>query len=178
MSTAYYYFAASLPMLAFDTTSVYSLERFLEDCQRLMSDRDYAEVLSALDENGPRARCPVTRQWKDFLRALRNQGVVARAGNLKKDPQSFIRGERVIDAGIVDAVTRAGKADNLLAGERILDELKWQRIEQIMNGHFFDLEFLIGYALKLQLTDRFEKMDSVKGAQVFEEYQAAAREVR
>ena len=54
MSSTYYYFAASLPLLEFGKTSILSLDVFLSDCERLLSLDDFMEVKKAvtLDEDG------------------------------------------------------------------------------------------------------------------------------
>ena len=39
--SAYYYFAASLPMLQFEGELPISTEDFVNDCQRLLSARDF-----------------------------------------------------------------------------------------------------------------------------------------
>ena len=46
--------------------------------------------------------------------------------------------------------------------------LRWEFIEQEEAGHYFDLDFLILYFLKLQILERLVSFDKKKGQDRFE----------
>ena len=178
----YYYFAASLPYLEYGVRCPTCLENFLETAGRLLSAGDYALVEQALSvETAERLSGGghrVTREWQSFMQTLRNQWVTARAVPLKKDPASYLRGERGAETAVVEAVAQAQKASDPLEGEKIIDQLRWAKLEEIGQGQFFNLDFLIVYALKLQILKRLERIDSVHGEHTFNEYCAAVSRLR
>ncbi len=181
MSAKYYYFAVSLPFLEFEVPSEYSLPRFLDDCERLLSPGDLAEMRGALEvwENSDRdVSNPTARAWKNFVRNLRNQAASVRATHARKDPDKYIRGSREVELDIVEAVKLADKSPDPLSGEKILQRLCWRRLDDLAGGHFFDLDFLIIQGLRLQLLARFEKEASVRGGHVFEEYEKSLAGLR
>jgi hypothetical protein len=181
MGSAYYYFVASLPHLEFGNPPILSLQTFLSDCERLISPEDYTQIQKALGvdegEAAPMSN-PTTKSWQQFMNALRNQSAWTRATRAQKDPQPYLKGERAFEADIVQAISAAEKNPNPLEGELLIDRLRWQKLDELCCGHFFDLEALIIYALRLKILDRFEKMDSVRGQQIFEEYQRETRQLR
>ncbi len=56
---------------------------------------------------------------------------------------------------------------DILCRERGLDELMWQRIEEITLGDLFDVELILGFAAKLKIADRWEKLDPETGQKFF-----------
>ena len=58
------------------------------------------------------------------------------------------------DAGITQAVTAAVNAENPLEGERILLDLEFKRLDDMIGLHNFDEHALYGYAMKLRLLER------------------------
>jgi len=177
----YFYFSASLPMLEFRTPSTLSLEKYLEDAQRLLPQKDFNAIEQALEPDpqvSRRSVYPLVREWGQLNHRMCNQGAYVRAASAKKDPASFVRGKYEVDSALVDLFHQADKADNLLQGELLVDEYRWKILDELEQGHFFDLENLIIYALRLQILERQEKMTSVKGKQKLEEYLTAVSRLR
>ncbi len=177
----YYYFAASLPFLEFGVKCPTCLENFLEQSERLLPERDRRLIEQALlIEKGQdiKAEHRVIAEWQNFMQDLRNQWVLVRAGVLKKDPLSYMRGSRTGQAAVVEVINQAQKAEDPLSGEKLIDQLRWDKLEDIGQGHFFDLDFLLVYALKLQILKRLERIDSVHGEHTFQEYCTTASRLR
>jgi hypothetical protein len=63
--------------------------------------------------------------------------------------------------------------DSPLDAERYLDQLRWSFLEEIGARHYFDLEALVVYYLKLQLALRQEKFQEELGRDFFEKEYAA-----
>lgn len=59
------------------------------------------------------------------------------------------------------------KADNPLALEKLLLNLVWQHYEQEGNGHYFDFEAVIIYALRWDVINRWSSRNSDKALQRF-----------
>jgi hypothetical protein len=171
----YYYFVASLPFLEFGTRCPTCLEDFLEQAERLLPADDFALVRQALSVAGGEEFVPghrVVREWREFIHTFRGQAVLARAPKLKKDPANYQRGEKGYSQVVADALAAAEKAPDPLAAERIIDQLLWDRCDQLGEGHSFDLDFLLVFALKLQILKRVEQVDSVQGRHLFDQYRS------
>jgi len=83
-----------------------------------------------------------------------------------------------VDAAIIEAVSQAQKAADPLEGEKIIDRLRWAKLEELGRGQFFNLDFLIVYALQLQILKRLERIDSVHGEHTFNEYCSTVSRLR
>ena len=72
------------------------------------------------------------------------------------------------DSGIVQAVTAAVNAENPLEGERLLLDLEFRRLDDMIGLHNFDEYALYGYAMKLQLLERQRTFRYDRGKQAFD----------
>lgn len=166
MGSAYYYFIASLSLLFVDGKMPTTVEAFHEDCRRLLTKKDYAlmQRLWVLDEDdfsGTGNR--VLDAWLFFDRGFRNELAWHRAGRLNKDPLKYLRGPRVMDPLYAEEVTRIFKMEDLWAAEKALNKMKWRFLEDLATGHYFDIEFLLIYALRLKMLERFQEYGSPAG---------------
>ncbi len=176
MSKAYYYLVASLPMLEFPGKPPFSSEQFLEECQRLLPGSDYQivkRVLQAAELKQPSGN-NLLDQWRQFQRDLQNELAWIRASEAKQDPQSFIRGELYEDPYIVDVVATAIKSPDPLTAEKYLDRIRWQKLDDLVRFHYFDLECLIAYAIKLKILERHQQIESQEGKEIYEGYKTFA----
>ena len=170
--SSYYYLAASLPVLSFGIKPPLSYGDFIEDCRRLMPSKDFAIIEKATLI--PTASIPtqnyVLDAWIVFDRNLRNEMVKFRSTHAKKDPTDFLRGEKGVDPFLANIVLEATKAPDPLTAERFIDKTKWQRLEELEQGYYFDIANLITYAIKLQILERYQAIESPKGQEVFHQY--------
>jgi hypothetical protein len=51
----------------------------------------------------------------------------------------------------------------------MLDEARWRMLEELCVGHYFDLDFLIIYALKLLILERWQRIRTADGGRLLEE---------
>ena len=72
------------------------------------------------------------------------------------------------EAAITQAVTAAVNADDPLEGERILLELQFRRLDDMIGLHNFDEHALYGYAMKLQLLERQQGFRYEAGKRAFD----------
>lgn len=59
-----------------------------------------------------------------------------------------------------------GQSD-ILARERGLDSLMWDKADELTAMHLFDLDVILAVVAKLMITDRWTKLDPVTGRQMF-----------
>ena len=150
---SYYYLISSLPMLKTQGEPPMDYAAFLAMCKSAVSSGVYQtlEELTAASDKGP-----LLSEWAGFYKALCRELTYQR--NVKLGRPCAIPSDR--DAGIVQTVTAAVNAENPLEGERLL----------------LDLEFLFGYAMKLQLLERQRTFRYEAGKRAFDELMAGIRQ--
>jgi hypothetical protein len=164
MADFYTYLIASLPVLHFGMKPPFSFERFLETCRQHIPKEDF-HLLRALPQpehygtKGKRHR--IIRKWIGFDVALRNELVKVRAGRKHVDPAMYLRTGGYSGPSLAPAVMAANMNTSILEAEKTLDEARWKALEDLATGHYFDLDFLITYAYKLLILERWE---NIRGA--------------
>ncbi len=173
MNRAYYYLVASLPVLRFGSKPPLSLEDFLCECQKHLSFNDLQMIRNVVSfpKVSKKSVDPILKFWIRFNHNLRNELTWVRAMELNKEPARYIRGERENIPQLVDLAAQAVKAADPLEAQKLLDLGRWNYLEELIQDHYFDLECLIVYALKLKILERYQTIDQVKGKEVLSEYQ-------
>ena len=167
----YYYLIASLPMLEFGAKPPMSYVDFLKRCRgQLCSDdmRIIGKVKTGPEEERGES-CGVLKEWNDFEIALRNEITKQRALRLTKDPLKYIRGEDYSNPFESVFAHWAVSQDSPMGAELYLDRVRWEKIEEFSKGHYFDIGFLITYALKLQILERWQNINKEGGAKVLQD---------
>jgi hypothetical protein len=59
-----------------------------------------------------------------------------------------------------------------LEAELYLDACRWAKIDELAYGHFFDLEFLRAYKMKLEILERHDMFEEEKGFDAYREIYA------
>lgn len=98
------------------------------------------------------------KKWVNFEVALRNELVRARAARRKIDPLKFIRLPDHPEAHISHVALAAYRSTSILEAEKILDQERWNFLEYLSFGHYFDFDYLLIYALKLKILERWDKI--------------------
>lgn len=171
MAVYYTYLISSLPMLHFGMKPPFSFEKFIDICSRLIPEKDI-KILNSIPriEIGLyRGRQPALMQWQGFEIALRNELVKIRASHMHIDPLKFMRQDSYTDSSLVHIAMNAHRNPSVLEGEKTLDQERWHFLDGLTFGHYFDLDILIVYVLKLLLLERWEKVDSADKAKILEE---------
>jgi hypothetical protein len=171
MKRLYYYLTASLPMLEFGMKTPFSYEGFLSFCGEQLSPDDVKAVERASisgfeDEKEPYL---ALREWKKYNIAVRNELVRIRARKKTKGPSQYIRGESYLGTDDVGFLQWISSQDSPLEAEFSLDKARWQKLEELEKGHYFDIDYLITYCLRLQILERWDRIRSNKGMGVLEE---------
>ena len=161
MPAYYTYLISSLPMLNFSARAPFSLEDFFSKCKNLIPEKEF-EILRSACQQDIFSLAAVSmaslKQWSNFEMALRNELVRARAGRKKIDPLKFLRLPDSPQAETSHLAMIAYRSTSILEGEKILDQGRWNFLESLSLGHYFDFDYLLVYGLKLKILERWDKI--------------------
>ncbi|OIO38729.1 MAG: hypothetical protein AUJ75_02400 [Candidatus Omnitrophica bacterium CG1_02_49_10] len=146
MSQNYYYLTAVLPHLKFGESPSITTNEFLSECEKWLTPADLCK-LKAMD----------VKKWNSFDAYLRSE--LARARKARKES-----GRIKMPLEIKEIM---GEETPLLSEEKAA-EIRWNFLEEIGLGHYFDLDIVILYSLKLQILERLAGFNEKKGREVFE----------
>lgn len=161
-------------MLAYDTEKFMSEEEFLDCCESTVSPQDYRllKSVSLVPSSLEETINPVLDKWNSWERSLRNDLVKMRASRKGVDGDKYVA-SGTIETGLQNIARDAFSAATPLEAEIILDRARWDYLENLEAGHYFDLGKLIIYFLQLQLMKRKSLIVKEKGKSKFEEIYAA-----
>ncbi len=174
----YYYFAATLPSLAFGAPSPMTSAEFLERCRVHLAQDDCAVVAAAVlsSEAGSPPKASATSGFLSayyaWERSLRNALVLLRSHRLGKSGERWQRSSKRSD----DAVRAAAfvfQAATPLEGEIALERERWTFIDGACARSVFELDSLIAYALRIQILERLSGLVPEKGEAGYKEACAA-----
>lgn len=157
-------------MLHFGMKPPFSFKKFLRTAGEFVSGRDLS-ILKNVSVNGEyvSTKQPTLKKWQDFDTALRNELVKIRAARKHTDPLKYLRPSVIFDALASHIAINAYRAPVILEATKILDQERWQRLDELAVGHYFDLDFLIVYALKLLILARWEKIRTADASKALED---------
>ena len=59
---------------------------------------------------------------------------------------------------------------NIIDREQALDKLRWDKIDEIVSFHYFDINIILAFLAKAKIVQRWLDMDKEKGEKLFEKY--------
>ena len=164
MKEQYYYIISSLPFLSLNEGLPIRKNDFLSVCKENLKTGDF-EILRSIDfceiEN-EKVSLDILRRFFSWEREVRNALVKLRAERLGLDSIDFIRGD-ISDHSIGHFAEEAFNADSPLMAEEILNKARWKYLDELEFGHYFDIEILVIFFIKLQILERISLFDPVKG---------------
>jgi len=172
----YYFLVASLPFLSYDSEHALAPEEFLASAHEHLTPGDYATVAGArIDaplELASGSRLAMVADWQRFERGLRNELVKVRAAKLETDAAQYVRtdeagGDDTDRPGLADTAREAFGEESPLSGEDLLGRARWQFLNELEVGHFFDVDRLVIYHLKLQILARRRQFNRDDGERIF-----------
>jgi hypothetical protein len=173
MAEYYTYLISSLPMLHFGMKPPFSFERFLELCRQLIPNEDFG-LLRALPQPEEYLTTgkshPIILKWIEFDTGLRNELVKIRATRKHVDPATYLRPDGYSGSSLAPVSVAANINTSFLDAETTLDETRWKALDELATGHYFDLGFLITYAYKLLILERWEKIRNADKTFLLEQY--------
>ena len=160
MAGYYPYFISTLPMLHFGMRPPFSGDKFLEICRQFIPEADAKELKKASTggEYITAQRQPTLKKWQDFDTSLRNELVKIRCLHKHIDPKEYLRQDGYVEAYIIHLATAVHRTPDLLEAEKLLDQGRWYFLDALSFGHYFDLDLLLIYALKLSILERWDKI--------------------
>ncbi|MBN1243277.1 MAG: DUF2764 family protein [Spirochaetales bacterium] len=172
---SYYYFGATLPSLSWRGAMPLSSREFLERCAIHLSPRDLAIVGDARPalpaDGGLPAAAGRSRMLAAYYRwelALRNELARLRAGRLGQPAEKHVRPGSVEWDGL-RAAQSAFQAESPLEGEIVMERERWNVVERLQVGHYFDTEALVAYGLKLRILERVARFEVERGKAAYGE---------
>lgn len=64
---------------------------------------------------------------------------------------------------LLDKLFHALEQEDLLEREKAIDRIRWSYIDELNTFHYFDIDVILGYLLKLVILDRWTGLDAEKG---------------
>ncbi len=164
---AYYYISATLPLLhSPDQAPPIQSAELLDIGKRFMSEREFTEFAGCTISPEGSGSGRVAVNYRLWERSLRNELVKLRAVDQGLEADGFFR-EADSVYGTQEIAAAAMKKATPLEAEIYLIDQRWTKIEEMTSGHFFDMEFLCGYRLKLLLLERRLLFDDKKGSAAY-----------
>lgn len=160
MANKYYYLVSSLPFIAFEKRTPVTSEGFLSECRKWLTEEDLKNIGKIKAENlevGLQDRGFV-REWKEFDITLKNALREARTA------RQLVHEERIhgVAKDILDESTP-------LDAEKKFEQMRWHFLEEKERDYYFDLNWLMVYYLKIQISERLAEFKKDVGMRVFEE---------
>jgi hypothetical protein len=160
---------------------------FLELCRQLLSEDEFSAVAAATIDAPPAGDLPSSSEalyrWLLHERGIRNALVKLRAPEKGADVQQYIRRDAAGNddtsvAGITELAREAHASETPLGAETSLNKQRWQFLDDFETGHYFDLDRVVLYYIKLQIIARRALFERKRGeerynavtARIMEEY--------
>ena len=180
----YEYIIASLPVLQAGYRGPLDAEGLLEEIREQLSATDAASLQLVLDgwnanalgeefyARAAKSRSAFIREYFLYDRQLRNAKVAWLNKSLGRPEGQDIMPAPGADTTDEDFEDQARAAEvlagsDILERERGLDNLLWERIDSLTIMHVFDLDVILGFAAKLQIVNRWLKLDETTGRELF-----------
>jgi hypothetical protein len=167
----YVYFISSLPMLRFTANLPFSAQKFLDMCAGLISKQDIEALQQSLNirtDFSYKGPSEVLRKWCSFNIALNNEIVKIRAARRHLAPDKYLRKDGYGSFDVVHIAIASHRSASLIEGEKILDQARWDYLEGLSFGHYFDLDFLLIYLQKLIILERWQRINSANKQELLE----------
>lgn len=180
----YEYIIASLPVLQAGYRGPLDADTILEEIREQLSATDAASLQLVLDgwnanalgeefyARAAKSRSAFIREYFLYDRLLRNAKVAWLNKSLGRPEGQDIMPAPGADTTDEDFEDQARAAEvlagsDILERERGLDNLLWERIDSLTIMHVFDLDVILGFAAKLQIVNRWLKLDETTGRELF-----------
>ncbi len=165
----YYYLISSLPALELEKEPHIDSEQFLDMAARELPESSCQKLARIKLVPGWLSSCQVEAQWQEWETYLRNLLVWRRCHHSGcESAHHWIRPETEVFPTIIRTVDEAVSEETPLAREKILDQLRWSRLDDLQTGHYFDFETLAIYRLRLLLAEKWRDHDTKRGREAFD----------
>lgn len=124
-----------------------------EDDFQLLETSGRSEVHSYIRPNH------IFKKWCDFNIALNNELVKIRASRRHVDPGRYLRVSSYTGSELAHIVSSAHRNPSLVEAEKILDQARWNFLDELALSHYFDFEALFIYLQKLRILERWLRIN-------------------
>ena len=183
----YAYIIASMPVLQPDEAKAEKLvaQDLLDEIRGQLSARDAAvldQLLEGYDpdrlnaefyQNALQHRNRFIRDWFRFDLQLRNATVAfinESLGRADDQDRVLLEGMETVEFPEAGAVQKVLACGDILQRERGLDELRWDKIDELTLLDSLDLELILGFVAKLKIIDRWLQLDPDAGRTLFRRF--------
>ena len=112
-------------------------------------------------------RCGFLRDYFRFDLNLRNAKVRYLNNALGRPHGTDIFLDEEDDTFDLQKVNSVLESGDILARERGLDDIMWDKIDELTTYHYFDIVTILGFMAKLHIADRWLKLDEESGRKMF-----------
>jgi hypothetical protein len=172
MGSYYTYLISSLPALNFGSRPPFGAVEFIDKCAGLVAQPGIELLRRIAETEGYFLDCSasgVLGEWSGFETALRNELARLRAGRKKTDAAKFVRLPDNPDAHTSHVAMTAYRSLSMLEAEKIMDQARWEFLDALAFGHYFDFDFLVVYILKLKILERWDKIQKADKEKLFKQ---------
>lgn len=163
----YGFFCATLPELVCGVPPELSLEEFDTLAKDELSPKRFA-MLCSMDGSDDEQELPeIYRKMRKFDRFLQLRIAEKRAEKLGRVTELPLPEEYHTDVDF--ALPGAASADDPRERERLVDKIRWMKIDDLESCHNQDFTTLCAYRMRLQMLEKYRKRSSSDGNTVFEE---------
>ena len=163
----YGFFCATLPELVCGVPPDFSLEEFDALAKDELSPKRFA-LLRSMDSCDDEREMPeIYRKMRQFDRFLKLRIAEKRAeklGHITELPQP-----EEFHTDVDFALPGAASSDDPGERERLVDKIRWMKIDDLEGCHNQDFTALCAYRMRLQMLEKYRRRRSCDGNTVFEE---------
>lgn len=114
-------------------------------------------------------KCLFISEYFKFDKEIRNVMVRNIAGKENLDESKYAIGEIFTEFEEYSKLQQILENPNLIERELQIDKLKWNKISEITDFHYFDLDVILAFIAKGKIVRRWTGLDKEKGAKLFKE---------
>ncbi len=169
----------SLPSFVLDILSSYSGESMLSDVDSDKGDID-KQLWEAYYSYAASSKSAFVRAWSEFDVNVRNISAAFTARTKSISVGSVLVGDGEIANMIrqnegapdfalknefaeIDTLMQLLSEKDMLVKEKGLDKLRWQKIDSLVELDYFNIEYILGYIVKMSLLERWRLLDVERG---------------
>ncbi len=180
MSSNYYYIVASLPAISHDTKfGGKTASQIIEEIRTVCDEKDNAlidRVVGGFDDKNltPEFYRGALDGDNEFLRdyyafdlAVRNAKVRYLNKALGRPADKDILDPGTENTGEAPKLGSVFEGHDILARERAIDDLYWDKLNSLCELHDFDMNVVLAFILKLHIVDRWHVLDEETGREMF-----------
>ncbi len=181
--SSYYYILASLPHLTFESEHIPEPAVFLDLCRLFLSESDMRIVESATlyphaEAPAETAAVPLLEKFRHWEIGLRNELAKQRSQILNREAAIRLNDEGsdcTAVSGLADSVKLIMQSATPLEADIGLDRLRWQYLDELGSGHYFNVQQLIVYYLRVRIRIRRDRLTADSGIAAYNEQMNGVR---